>query len=285
MDVVRWAEAAGRGLLRLGGVRRRWVATPVGRVHALELRGEGGPTVVMLHGISSSSVPFGPIMLGLRREAGRILAPDAPGHGASDEPPEATPEAMMEGLLAWFDQEVPGRAVVIGNSMGGALAMHLARERPDRVRGLLLISPGGAGMSEEGLRAFLGRFRMPDRRSGLEFLRRIYHAPPFWLPAISWAVVGVFSRPWLQRLIRGLRAEHLLTAEQFRALPAPLLILWGRSEKLMLPEMRDWFVRHLPEGGRLEEPEEFGHCPHLDRPGRLIQAVRQFLRDLPHGSV
>ena len=279
--MVRWAEAAGRALLRLGGVRGRWVETPVGRVHALELRGEGGPTVVMLHGISSSSVPFGPIMLGLRREAGRILAPDAPGHGASEEPAEATPEAMMEGLLAWFDQEVPGGAVVVGNSMGGALAMHLARERPDRVRGLLLISPGGAGMSEEGLRAFLSRFQMPDRRAGLTFLRRIYHAPPVWLPLISWAVVGVFARPWLQRLIRGLRAEHLLTEEQFRGLRAPMLILWGRSERLMLPEMRDWFVRHLPETGRLEEPEEFGHCPHLDRPGRVIEAIRRFLSALP----
>ncbi len=285
MTLVDRVESVGRWLLGMRGVLRRDVKTPVGRMHVLEVRGEGRLPVIFLHGISSSGVVFGPTMLGLRKYAGRIFAPDAPGHGASEEPAEASPEVMMEGLLSWFDQEIREPAVVIGNSMGGGLALHLARERPDRVRALLLISPGGAAMEEAPLREFLSRFHMTDRHAGLAFLRRIYHAPPFWLPLIGGAVVEVFSRPWLKRLIAGFRSDHLVTPEQLRALPMPMLILWGRSEKLMLPRMRDWFVANLPPTGRLEEPEEFGHCPHLDRPGELLYAIRRFLRDIADGSV
>lgn len=274
-------EGVGRWYLRARGLQSRHVQTPVGKMHVLEWRGSGKlPTLVVLHGISSNSVPFGSLILKLRGRFSRILAPDAIGHGLSEEPSVADPELLLQGLLAWADQELDEPAFVLGNSLGGGMALRLAVERPAKVRGLILTSPGGAYMEKEELRSFLQRFDMTDRRNAQAFVNDLYFQPPFYNPVASWFVQGVFLRPWLRRLIDNIGPQHLLLPEQLRNLTMPVLLLWGRADRLMLPQMLSFFRLHLPGHAQVEEPEDFGHIPHLERPGKLASRLLHFVNQV-----
>src|SRR6185503_17622809 len=98
MGILTVAEGVGRRVLNASGVPSRWVDTKVARLHLFDAPGDGPlPTIVLLHGMSSSAVPYGPVVQRLRRRARRVLAPEAPGHGASDSPAgPLTPERLFE---------------------------------------------------------------------------------------------------------------------------------------------------------------------------------------------
>lgn len=275
-------EAVARWYLRRRGVRSRYVPTSKGRVHVLDAEGQGAlPPILLLHGISSSSVPFGPLLLRLRRHSRRVLAPDTPGHGASDRPPDADPDTLLAGMVEAFDQISEEPVIVFGNSLGGAAALRLALLRPDRVRGVIACSPGGASMDPATFADFLARFDLRSRADATRFLRSLYGRPPLWLPLIGGEVRRVLARPFLRALIGRLRTEHLFTPEELRALTPPALVLWGRRDTLMMPEMLAFFRAHLA-GAEVEEPEDFGHCPHLDHPGRVAARIVAFAQKVSH---
>ncbi|HSN97017.1 MAG TPA: hypothetical protein VLS89_01930, partial [Candidatus Nanopelagicales bacterium] len=87
MVIIPLVERLTRRALTAQGVRSRWVETSVARLHAYDAKGAGRlPTMVVLHGISSSAAAFAPLLTRLRPRARRVLAPEAPGHGFSDPP-------------------------------------------------------------------------------------------------------------------------------------------------------------------------------------------------------
>jgi pimeloyl-ACP methyl ester carboxylesterase len=135
-------------------------------------------------------------------------------------------------------------------------------------------------MEHSELRAFLQRFDMEDRRNAVAFLRAIYHSPPFYIALASWELQTIFRRPWLRRLVDSFRPEHLMSPEELSTLPMPVLLLWGKGDRLMLPSMLAWFRHHLPGHALVEEPEDFGHVPHLERPRKLAQRLLAFTRGL-----
>lgn len=63
-------------------------------------------------------------------------------------------------------------------------------------------------------------------------------------------------------------------------LRVPTLLLWGRSDRVMLREMFDWYRAHLPAQAIVEEPEGVGHCPHLDRPLWTMRRIVDFSRGI-----
>ncbi len=100
-------------------------------------RGEAGPAILCIHGAGGSHSHWGHILGGLGDTA-RIYAADLPGHGRSDPPGRPSISAYVEFLLALMDALGLERAVLAGHSMGGAIALTAAAERPERVAGLIL---------------------------------------------------------------------------------------------------------------------------------------------------
>ncbi len=279
-----WFERSLRWYLRRRGVVCRVVPTSKGRVHLLDSPGRGAlPPIMLLHGISSSSAPYANLLLRLRQHHRRVLAPDSLGHGASDEPADADPDTLLAGMLETFDQVVDEPVFLYGNSLGGAAAIRLALLRPEKVRGLIACSPGGAQLSSDELGAFLGRFSFNQRQDAARFVRSLYGRPPAYAPLIAGEVRRVFRRPFLQELLRRIKPEHLFGPAEIAALTVPTLLIWGQKDTLMMPEMLRFFRQYLPAHAEVEEPEEFGHCPHLDRPSHLAARILSFTRKVTDG--
>jgi pimeloyl-ACP methyl ester carboxylesterase len=282
MGLVPLAERMMRRALHARGVQSRWIETSIARLHTYDAPGTGPlPTIAVLHGISSSAAAFGSVIQRLRRRARRVLAPEAPGHGFSEAPASPlTPESLIQAMRELLDRELDEPAIVCGNSLGGAVALRYALERPDRVRGLVLTSPAGAAMDQAELDTLLSAFKMRSRADARAFLSRLSRRPPWYTPLIAKDVMRQFSRDVVVSLTGAVRPEHGITPEELGALPMPILLVWGRADRLMPASNLAYFRRHLPAHARIEEPEELGHCPHMDAPRVLAERIAAFAEEL-----
>jgi pimeloyl-ACP methyl ester carboxylesterase len=277
------AERLGRRALEYKGVASRRRRTSVADLHFYDARGDGSlPTVVLLHGISSAATPFGRVLLEVRKHVRRVIVPDAAAHGFSGRPAEPlTLELLLAATTELLDAELDEPAVVFGNSLGGAVALRYALERRARVRGVVVCSPAGARMEPHELELLLASFRLETPAAARAFVQKLYHRPPWWSPLIAADIRALFSRTAIRQLTSAVRAEHGFEPEELRALDVPTLLLWGRSDRLMPRAHLDWFRQHLPAHAKIEEPEGFGHCPHLEQPRRLATRIVEFARSLP----
>jgi len=240
---------------------------------------------VVLHGISSAATPFGPFLRRLHPAVRRVLAPDAPAHGFSGAPRvPLTPKALFGAMVELLDQELDEPAILVGNSMGGGVALHYAMNRPERVRGIFLASPAGAPMEPDAFKRFLQRFDLQSKADARTFMKRLYHKTPWFAPLIAGDVHRLFDREPIRTFTASASTEDLFTAEQISGLKMPVHLVWGRSERLMPEENLLFFKKHLPAHATIEEPEGFGHCPHLDAPGRLARKVLDFARRITGAS-
>ena len=142
----------------------RSVAVGARRIHLAELG--SGPAVLMLHGGgpgASGLSNYSRNVQALARRC-RVLVPDLPGYGKSTkgvdaDDPFGDQAKTMLGLLDALD--IP-QAHVIGNSLGGACALQMALRQPDRIGRLVLMGPGGVGISQgaptPGLKRLLGYY-------------------------------------------------------------------------------------------------------------------------------
>jgi pimeloyl-ACP methyl ester carboxylesterase len=272
-------ERAARLSLVARGVESRTLETRVGRVHIYDARGAGSlPSTVIMHGLGSAATPFGRVLLGLRPHVRRVLAPDLPGHGFSAVPVVALSiELLFSTLADLLEQLTDTPLVLIGNSLGGALSLRYALEHPQRLRALVLVSPAGAEMTAAEREALLDSFRMHTTEDALRLLSRLYHRTPFYMPAFAAGLRDSLRREHMIDILQSITPLDLVSAEQLGELTVPTLLLWGRSERLLPASSLAYFRRHLPGHVVIEEPEGFGHCPHVDAPARLARRIVDFI--------
>jgi pimeloyl-ACP methyl ester carboxylesterase len=273
-------ERAGRFALNRRGFASRTVHTPLATLHAYDASGDGQlPTLTVLHGIGSGATAFGATLARIRPHVRRLVALDLPGHGFSAAPSTTlTPESLFHGLHAALDQLVGEPTFLLGNSLGGALALRYAVEHPDRVLGLVLASPAGARITDDEWRTLLAAFRIDSAAQARDLLARLYHRAPWYMPAVAVGFRDVMKRRAIRDLLDTATLDDLPTPERLRALPMPVLLLWGQSERILPPSSLAYFRRHLPPHALVEEPAGFGHCPHFDDPVRLANRVVEFAR-------
>jgi pimeloyl-ACP methyl ester carboxylesterase len=271
-----------RTSLKLKGYKSRRISTSVGEVHVLESRVGGTlPPLVLLHGFSSAGVHYLPLLPGLHGRVKKIILPDAPGHGFSPKPrPGLRASTLRGGLIEALDAVLDEPALIFGNSMGGIGAVHYALARPENVLGIILCSPSGAAMDHDELARFARSFQMNSHADALEFVDRLMAKPTALRQVLAWGVRRKFRHPHMRALLSSMTPEDLLTPEHLRALTVPVLLMWGRAERILPKEHLEFFRRHLPDHARVEEPEDFGHSPYLDDPGRLARDILSFAEDL-----
>lgn len=282
-SVVPLVERLGRASLIRKGHRARHVPTHAGELHVYDARGHGPlATTVMLHGIAATAAGYAPILTRLQRRTRRVIALEYPGHGFSGPPKQKlSPDVLFDSVTHALDELLEEPAVLCGNSLGGAVALHYAVTRPSRVRALCLVSPAGARVTNEEMTALLRSFDLSSRADAMKFLDRIYHRVPRWWPLLAHELVTVFSRPAVRDILETATVDHAPTAEALRALPMPILLLWGRSERLLPSSALEYFRANLPPHTVIEQPEACGHSPHLDRPRWIGERIEQFIRELP----
>ncbi len=235
----------------------------------------GAPAIVFVHGTRLTGSMWGPQVAALSDEF-RTIAPDLPAHGTrADEP--FTVEAAVDVLSETIREQAGGRAVVVGLSLGGYVAMALAAREPERVRGLVL---SGATAEPVGVRMlpYLALARVMGGvdearldRFNAGFFRRRYPA------AIAEPIVagGFWSRGGASAL-RAISGERFVP--RLAAYPGPTLIING---ELDLP-FRLFARTFAAAGGDVRRVRLAGatHLANLDRPNAFNGAVRRFVRSL-----
>lgn len=282
MGLLPLVERLTRRALNAQGVRSRWIETSIAPLHVYDAKGSGPlPTVVVLHGINASGAVFAPVLARLRKSARRVLVPEAPGHGFSGEPSAPlTPDTLFTAMTELLDSVLDEPAIIAGNSLGGGVALSYAIARPARVRGLVLTSPAGATMNEAELAELLSAFKMRSRADARAFMARLYARPPWFAPLLAGDVVQGFAREVITSFTASIRPEHSFTPEDLGALRMPILLVWGRADRLMPASNLEYFRRHLPPHTRIEEPDDVGHCPHLDTPALLAAKITSFAEEV-----
>ena len=248
-------------------------------------RGAGRP-VAMLHGWGLHSEVWGPWLDDLDEVATLHLV-DLPGHGLSAWPRGArSMTALAEAIAA----RVPDDALLIGWSLGGMLALELARLSAGRVPGLVLVtttpkfvaSPDWPhGMTPELLADFATRLRDDYRRTVQNFLALQTRGDEHALATLRELRRRIDLRPPPAREALDVGLE-ILAAADLRAgladIAAPALVISGEHDRLTPPGAGRWLADGLPRA-RYVAVEGAAHAPFVSHRGVVVAAVRRFLGD------
>jgi pimeloyl-ACP methyl ester carboxylesterase len=281
--------AATSGMTQDGRLRFRTVETSGHRISLLEAG--TGPPIVALHGLGATKASFLSTVAALAPRF-RVIAIDLPGFGNSDKPVGARYDAQWFGsaVVQLLDALELDRAYVIGNSLGGRVALEVGLRAPERVEALALLAPS---MAWRRKRPWAPALRLVRPELGI-----LPHAPRPVVERIidrampearnGWAAAGIdeFLRSFLTP--RG-RAAFYAAARQIyleepegkdgfwprlRGLSVPALFVWGRRDSLVPLA----FARHVTEAVPSAEHLELdcGHVPQMERPRETHEAVARF---------
>jgi pimeloyl-ACP methyl ester carboxylesterase len=279
MYLVPLLEHLARRRLNARGVVSRYVATPSAHLHYYEALSPGaaGPPIVIFHGFGASATSFGRVIGALRSRSPRILAPDSPGHGFSRaRHARLTLHDLYASLELFLQRTLDAPAIVVGNSLGGAMAVRFAHRNPDLIRGVVLSSPAGAPLPADRFRDLVDAFRPRGLRDASALVGRLYHQPPWYRAMVAPDLLRHFRQPHFRHLLETFSQDDSLQPEELAAIRAPTLVLWGQGERLLPGQSLDFFRDNLPAGGHIEEPAGFGHCPNLDQPRQLAARIAAF---------
>lgn len=231
-----------------------------------------GPTLLLLHGFDSSFLEFRRLVSCLAADHALVI-PDLHGFGFTPRPPDAPygPAAVLAHLEALLDR-LGSPVGVIGASMGGAVALELARRRPHQVESLLLLDPAGLGGVPRPLPlplAALGvRFlSLPWVRRGL--CRSAFADPDgsVGAPELEIASLHLNCPGWANSLAAFACSGGFAGCGE--PLPSqPIRVLWGDQDRVLGPGLRRQADALL--GERIIPVPRCGHLPHLDQP-RLVR--------------
>lgn len=263
--------------------------------------GNGPSTIVLVHGLSSYS-SFWEYQVPHLAKRHRVLALDLPGFGQSGRPDAPyTPPWYADVVSDWMAAVWASRAVVIGHSMGGQVAMTLALEHPERVERLVLSAPAGIERFSPGASQFMKSWWTETRAmeagedeiranfvasvfnnhdAGVERLVqervRLGHGPAFAATsvAVSRSIAGMLDFPVWSRLPEITVATLIVYGSDDHLIPNP--VFNGGSTR----SVGEQGAARLPDAQLVMLPGA-GHTAHHDDPRGFNAAVDRFLGDAP----
>jgi pimeloyl-ACP methyl ester carboxylesterase len=265
--------------------------TDSGRISILSA-GVGPETVLCLHGLGGTKASFLPTVAALAGRY-RVVAMDLPGFGESDKPIGAPYNAEWLARSAFDTLDALGvsKAHLVGNSMGGRVAIEAGLMDRERVRGLVLLSPAVAWLRDRRwapvvrlLRPELGLLQVTPRPVVERVVRRLIPGG-----GRGWAAAGVdeFLRAYLTPRGRAAfyaAARNIYLDEpngedgfwnRLSGLSTDSMFVWGRRDSLVPIAFMKHVERALPSARHVEL--DCGHVPQLERPRETHAAMMEFL--------
>ena len=189
-------------------------------------------------------------------------------------------QANVEGIGAsvgdWLRTRGVERAVLVGNSLGGHVALHLAVSRPELAAALVLT--GSSGLFERGFERVP---RHPSREWLIDRIREVFFDGAYVTPALVDEVAAVINdRTSARQLVRIAKAakQHPLRAELHRV-RCPVLLLWGTQDQITPPAVAREFQALLPQA-ELRFIDRCGHAAMLEQPAAFSASVGEFLEQI-----
>lgn len=257
------------------------------RLHAIEAGPRTARPVLFLHGFLGTATDFGPTMATLA-PAFRCLAVDLPGHGrtTADGPDDFSMEATAAALLAWLADRGIERPHLVGYSMGGRLALHLAAAARARFATVVLVSasPGLADASERAARRQADAALAHRLRTGAlaDFLADWYAQPLFARLAADPALLAetrarraAQDPEGLARSLEGMGTGTMAPLwDTLADMAGPVHALAGADDAKFAA-----IARRMAEAPGIAATliADAGHAPHLEQPARFVQTLTDVL--------
>jgi pimeloyl-ACP methyl ester carboxylesterase len=279
------------------------VTAPVERSH-IEIHGHhvgyrragSGPVIVLIHGMAGSSATWRYVMPTLA-ERFTVIAPDLLGHGASEKPRgDYSLGAFASGVRDLLLALGHDRATLVGQSLGGGIAMQFAYQFPERCERLVLASSGGLGNE---VNIALRLLALP----GAEYVLAV--GCNSWIHELGTTVggwlahVGLRPTPTLEQIWQSYGSltdsvtrtafAHTLrsvvdvagqrvsaTDRLYLAAEVPTMILWGDRDKI-IPVDQGRATHNAIRGSRLEIFEGAGHFTYCEQPERFCEVLTDFM--------
>lgn len=236
-------------------------------------RSDGGPPILCIHGSGGNA--------GIWKSQSRladhvpVVSLDLSGHGDSEDvnadPGIETLEAYamdVEAVATETDAEV-----LVGNSLGGAIAMWIALEHEFTPSGLVLAGTGAKLAVLDDLLAWLSG----DFDRALEFLHksnRLFHDPDDRLVSVSKAAMVDTGRAVTERDF--LTAHTFDIRDRLTEIDVPSLAIVGEHDQLTPPWYHEFLAEHIPDCG-LAHVEDAAHLTMLEQPAAFNAAIGEFL--------
>lgn len=276
--------AAAHGVFRALGFGSRLFDAAGRTVHLYERKGSGkGAPILMVHGLGGAALSFLPVARRLLRASSRVVVIELPGHGRARLGPKDLPATIVEcgQALGAALLELGEPAVLIGNSLGGALSLHTAAALPAQVRGVVGLNPAGAPLAGADREVVVAAFRGGSMRAAMELNRRLYSRPPRAQWLVARGLARHFSSPVVRQLVGELRNDVPgISAEVLRRIQVPVLILWGEDDRLLPGGSVAWFRENLPAAA-VEVLPATGHLPMVEQSALVGARIARFLEELP----
>jgi 2-hydroxy-6-oxonona-2,4-dienedioate hydrolase len=255
-----------------------------------------GPPMVLLHGVGTSAGEWSWVLPELARSH-RVYALDLPGYDGSFEPPDYAPAFTASFIGSFLDAVGVESAVVVGNSFGGLVALHLALSEPARVSALILSDSAGLDRTVNPALATLSFPRMGQMATALaktppgaaqRALSRalLFFARPWQIP-LKWvkdqyklAQLPNFTEATLATLRStvGPAGQREVLLDKLPRLQMPTLIVWGIEDRVIPYGQAQDALARLQKGS-LELISNCGHLPHVEQPKRFVSILGDFLGD------
>ncbi len=266
-------------------------------MHYIE-KGEGPHHLLLLHGFRAHSYTWKALMDPLAEAGYHVWSIDLIGYGLSDKPDNAvySVDFFVQQVNAFMEAQGIHKAHLIGNSMGGGLALSLALEYPQSVSSLTLLTALGYPF-DLPLYISLGRHisQIWVPFLGPQMVRHCLKQLVFNEAVVTDEQVEAYSLPY--RFPGGVNAS-LLTLQKFdnqrliemgrhyASLTYPILIIWGDHDTLLPISHYEKFLKDFPHAERLLIAN-CGHIPQEEAPEQVLAALLPFLKkiDAPSPSL
>ena len=261
-------------------------------VHVIEA-GTAGPPVLMIHGASANAREFTWTLAPKLEQDFRVLMADRPGHGHSQRPPRADMLAVQAAQMAGvLEMLAPGeKAVVVGHSFGGAVALRLALDRPELVKGLVLLAPVTHDWGGDG-HAWYNRYAaspligplfsqvvplVGPRQVGAG-IGGVFNPSPAPENYLEKAGIGLLFRPPSFRAnardVRRLDRELAAQSQRYGELNLPITVFSGSKDTVITPKKHTARLKKQIDLDLVILPDE-GHMPHHRHGPDVADAIRR----------
>ncbi len=271
------------------GIRRQSIDTPLANeaiATTYVQQGTGQPPLLLLHGFDSSVLEFRRLQPLLANQCA-TWAVDLLGFGFTDRPPKLpfTPEAIKTHLYYTWKLLIGEPVILVGASMGGAVAIDFALSYPQAVRHLVLIDSAGFAQGPDMSKLMIP----PLGYLATEFLRRpgvrrqvslqAYSDSSLVTPDAELCAALHLQHPrWNQALIAFTKSGgYNFLANKISQIQHPTLILWGDSDRILGTADAKKFQRAIADS-HLIWISQCGHVPHLEQPQTTAEVILKFVQ-------
>ncbi|MGJ3252061.1 MAG: alpha/beta fold hydrolase [Elainellaceae cyanobacterium] len=269
-------------------IQQEAIATPLSDQPILTSyvhQGVGEPAILLLHGFDSSLIEFRRLMP-LLAEHHETWAVDLLGFGFTERRAGLTFSAaeIKLHLFHTWKTLINKPVMLIGASMGGAVAIDFALTHPDLVETLVLLDSAGPANGPN-----MGRFLIPplgflateflkNPKVRQEISKAAYFDKTFaTVDAARCAALHLASPDWSRAMIAFTKGGgyNVLTPEAIAQIQQPTLILWGRNDKILGTADAEKFETAIPDS-KLIWLENCGHVPHLEKSHEVAHQILNF---------